>query len=121
MSDNPSGPSTTSTIPHDFPQIGDNAALIEFLNSHPEMRPQESQQGGSSGNILGWTETDGVWVLRGSATSFQAFETVAAQNPSLTHNQILEKAGAVYYKHCKYTAADLWNAGQWKLTREKGT
>ena len=107
MSDNQSDPSTTSTIPHDFPQIGDKAALIEFLNSHPEMRPQESQQRGSYGNILGWTETDGVWVLRGSATSFQAFETVAAQNPSLTHNQILEKAGAVYYKHCKYTAADL--------------
>ena len=62
MSDNQPGPHTTSTLLNDFQKTGDNAALVGFVNCHPETRPQESQGSDSSSeNILDWTATGGVW------------------------------------------------------------
>lgn len=76
--------------------MGNKDTLNWLLNNAPEFAPQ----GEVPATVFGWTEGTGVWVLEGSSENHSALEKIYNENPNISENEALEKAGAKYYEHC---------------------
>lgn len=76
---------------------GRQEALTWLINNAPEFE----SIGETYATAYGWTEGTGVWVLEGTRENHEAFNRAYDEIPSLSRNEALEKAGTIYYEHCK--------------------
>jgi hypothetical protein len=52
--------------------------------------------------LTAYTEDGGVWILEGSKDNHNKYVAVLAEDSSISHEKAIQKAGGLFYNHCKF-------------------